>query len=73
MAIEIDDSTLTAEDIAFVEQWASDLAIPVPVLLGRILEGAIDGDVYIEQRPRVAPLPVSGPDVGAVAPMRTHS
>lgn len=54
MAIVIDDSTLTAEEKAFVEQWASDLGIPVPVLLGRILEGAIDGDDYIEQRPRIA-------------------
>lgn len=54
MAIEIDDSTLSAEDKAFVEQWARDLEIPVPVLLGRILEGAIDGDDYIEQRPRLA-------------------
>lgn len=54
MTIVIDDSTLTEEHIAFVEQWATDLEVPVPVLLGRILEGAIDGDVYIEQRPRVA-------------------
>ena len=54
MAIEIDDSTLSEEDLAFVEQWAGELEIPVPVLLGRILEGAIDGDVYVEHRPRVA-------------------
>lgn len=54
MAIEIDDSTLTAEEKAFVEQWANDLEIPLPVLLGRILEGAIEGDEYVEQRPRVA-------------------
>jgi len=54
MAIEIDDSVLTEKHLAFVEQWASVLEVPVPVLLGRILEGAIDGDVYIEQRPSVA-------------------
>lgn len=70
MAIEIDDSILTEEALAFVEQWASVLGVPVPVLLGRILEGAIDGDVYIEQRPGVAncrPLAVTSPEVGCGA------
>jgi hypothetical protein len=50
--IEVDDSQLTAEDHAFIQQWAEALGVSVPVLLGRILLAALEGGHYIEKQPR---------------------
>ena len=50
--IEVDDSQLTAEDHAFILQWAEALGVSVPVLLGRILLAALEGGHYKEKQPR---------------------
>jgi hypothetical protein len=50
--IEVDDSQVTAEDHAFIQQWAEALSVSVPVLLGRILLAALEGGHYIEKQPR---------------------
>ena len=50
--IEIDDSQLTPDDREFLSQWAEALRVSVAVLAGRILSAAVDGDHYVELRPR---------------------
>ncbi len=51
--IEIDDSRLTDADREFLKQWAEALRVSVPVLLGRILSAALDGDGnYTEGMPK---------------------
>jgi hypothetical protein len=50
--IEVDDSELTEEDREFLKEWANNLNESVPVLIGRILVAAIEGDQYVEKRPR---------------------
>ena len=50
--IQVDDSQLTQDDHAFLNQWAGALAVPVNELALRILSATIDGDPYVEQRPR---------------------
>ena len=49
--IEVDDSKLTAEHRDFVERWAKILGISVAELLGRILEAAIEGEIYCQKCP----------------------
>lgn len=49
--IEIDDSALEADDREFLERWPKALAVPVAVLILRIVEAAIDGDQYVANRP----------------------
>ena len=51
----VDDSNLTPEFKAFLEEWAKDLGVTVEVLAGRILVAAIDGDHYIEKQPNYRP------------------
>jgi len=50
--IEVDDSELDEDDREFLTEWADNLNESVPVLIGRILLAAIEGDQYIEKRPR---------------------
>lgn len=50
--IEIDDLELDADDHDFLQRWADDLGVSVAVLLGRVLVAAIEGDHYVEKRPR---------------------
>ncbi|HKS09711.1 MAG TPA: hypothetical protein VJS13_09210 [Pyrinomonadaceae bacterium] len=50
--IEVDDSELKQDDREFLERWANALGVTVAVLVFRILEAAIDGDQYVELRPR---------------------
>ena len=50
--MEIDDSDLTAEDHEFLKRWSEALDVSVAVLIGRILVAAIEGDQYVEKRPR---------------------
>jgi hypothetical protein len=50
--IEVDDSKLSEDDREFLERWAQALQIPLGVLILRIVEAAVDGDQYIEKRPR---------------------
>ena len=50
--IEIDDSELEDDDREFLERWAEALKVPIGVLVIRILEAAVDGDQYIQMRPR---------------------
>jgi hypothetical protein len=49
--IEVDDSKLDDDDREFLQQWAKALRVSVAVLILRIVEAAIDGDQYIENRP----------------------
>ena len=49
--IEVDDSELDGDDREFLDQWAKATQVPVAVLILRIVEAAIDGDQYIENRP----------------------
>ena len=51
--IEVDDSQLTQVERVFLEQWAGALEVPVDVLALRILSAGIEGDPYVEKRPRV--------------------
>ena len=50
--IEVDDSQLTAEDHAFIQEWAEAPGVSIAVLLGRILLAALEGGHYIEKQPR---------------------
>jgi hypothetical protein len=51
--LEVDDSQLSDDDREFLIRWAEALKVPQPVLLGRILLAAIDGQGnYTEGRPR---------------------
>ena len=50
--IDVDDSELTDDDREFLKEWADNLNESVPVLIGRILLAAIEGDQYVEKRPR---------------------
>lgn len=50
--IEVDDSKLEADYREFLERWAEALEVPIGVLVLRILEAAIDGDQYVQMRPR---------------------
>ena len=49
--IRVDDSKLTEDHRDFLKRWAKILGIPVSVLLGRILEAAIEGEIYCEKVP----------------------
>ena len=53
--IEVDDSLLTPEFRAYLEEWAEALGVSIEVLSGRILFAAIDGDQYIEKQPNYRP------------------
>jgi hypothetical protein len=53
--IEVDDSQLTPEYQAFINEWAKALGVSVPVLLARIVVAAIDGQLYVEQIPDYCP------------------
>jgi hypothetical protein len=48
--IAVDDSELDDDDREFLQRWAKALEVPVAVLILRIVEAAIDGDQYIENR-----------------------
>ena len=50
--IEVDDSELMPEDHEFLKRWSEALGVSVAVLSGRILAAAIEGDQYVEKRPR---------------------
>lgn len=50
--IEIDDSQLSETFREFLRRWAEALDVPVAVLVFRIVEGEIDGDHFVEKRPR---------------------
>ena len=50
--IEVDDSEIPEADRLFLQKWAEALNVPLGVLVLRILEAAIDGDQYIQKRPR---------------------
>ena len=49
--IAVDLSELDDDDREFLERWAKALDVTVAVLIFRIVEAAIDGDQYIENRP----------------------
>jgi hypothetical protein len=49
--LKVDESELTMEYKAFLEEWAKQLNVSVEVLLGRIVVAAIDGYLYIEKIP----------------------
>ena len=50
--ILLDDSELPEDDCEFLARWAEALQVPLGVLVLRIVEAAIDGDQYVEMRPR---------------------
>jgi hypothetical protein len=50
--ILLDDSELPEDDCKFLARWAEALQVSLGVLVLRIVEAAIDGDQYIELRPR---------------------
>lgn len=50
--IEVDDWELSEDDREFLQEWADALKVPIGVLALRIVEAAIDGDQYVEMRPR---------------------
>ena len=51
----LDDSELMQEYQAFIKEWANAPGVPVPVLLGRIIVAAIDGQLYVEKIPDYCP------------------
>jgi len=53
--IELDDSELTPEYKAFLQEWAEALNVSLEVLLGRIVVATIDGFLYIEKIPDYYP------------------
>ena len=53
--LEVDDSQLTPEQKAFLEEWAKRLNVTVEVLLARIVIATIDGHLYIEKIPDYCP------------------
>ena len=50
--ILLDDSELPEDDCEFLARWAEALQVSLGVLVLRIVEAAIDGDQYVEMRPR---------------------
>lgn len=50
--ILLDDSELPEDDCEFLARWAEALHVSLGVLVLRIVEATIDGDQYIEMRPR---------------------
>jgi hypothetical protein len=50
--ILLDDSELPEDDCEFLACWAEALQVPLGVLVLRIVEAAVDGDQYVEMRPR---------------------
>ena len=50
--IEVNDSELSEDDREFLKRWAEALQVPVTVLIIRILSAAVDGDQYIQMRPK---------------------
>jgi hypothetical protein len=53
--MQLDESQLSPEHKRFLEQWATDLTVPVDVLLGRIVEAACYGEQYVEKVPDYCP------------------
>ena len=52
--LEVDDSLLTPDDHSFLKDWAGRLSVSEPVLLGRVIKAALDGDGNnIEGIPRI--------------------
>jgi hypothetical protein len=50
--IEVDNLELDEDDREFLARWAEALQVPLGVLVLRIVEAALDGDQYVEMRPR---------------------
>ena len=53
--LEVDDSELTPEYKAYLQEWASELSVSVEVLLGRIVVATLDGFLYVEKMPDYRP------------------
>jgi len=53
--LQLDDSQLKPEYVAFLQEWAKRLNVTVEVLIGRILAATIDGHLYIEKIPNYCP------------------
>jgi len=70
--LNVDDSELGEDDREFLKQWAETLQVPIGVLVLRIVEAAIDGDQYIEMRPRdwVRPVVAQSTSEGVAALVR---
>lgn len=52
--LQVDDSLLTPDDHSFLTVWAETLGVSEPVLLGRILSAALDGEGnYVEGIPKI--------------------
>jgi hypothetical protein len=53
--LAVDDSQLTPEYKAFLQEWAKRLDVSVEVLLGRIVAATIEGFLYTEKIPDYCP------------------
>jgi hypothetical protein len=53
--LQVDDSKLTRDQKAFLQEWAKRLNVAVEVLLARIVASTIDGHLYIEKIPNYCP------------------
>lgn len=51
--IIIDESELDESERAFHQEWAKNLNVSIEELFKRLLLAAIDGDPFIEKRPKV--------------------
>ncbi|HEY0766200.1 MAG TPA: hypothetical protein VGD61_27710 [Pyrinomonadaceae bacterium] len=52
--LEVDDSLLTESDHSFLKDWAAQLSVSEPVLLGRVIKAALDGEGnYVEGIPKI--------------------
>lgn len=55
--LEVDDSEFTPDHMEFLKEWAGYLAVPIPVLLARIILATSEGDSYVEKVPDYRPVP----------------
>jgi hypothetical protein len=53
--IQVDESQLPPEYIRCLQEWAERLAVPVEILVGRIVVAALDGELYVEKIPDYRP------------------
>jgi hypothetical protein len=53
--LEVDDSELTPEYNAFLEEWATRLNVSVEVLMARIVIATIEDFLYTERIPDYCP------------------
>jgi hypothetical protein len=53
--LQVDDSEFTPDHLAFLQEWADNLDVPMNVLLARIVLATSEGDQYVEKVPDYRP------------------